>query len=195
MEDLREKRAELRAQVETQLDGLSAEDKKSMRQEIENRLFDFANFLEARIALLYISGPKEVDTADIIERSFHMNKLIVIPAFAGDRSSIRLMKVDNPKTDLVPGPDGVLAPDPERCRIVPIDCIDIAVVPGLVFDEKGGRIGTHDGFYNKLIGKLPITTRKVSLAFETQIVPQVPMDSSDRFVDIIISDKRIIYKI
>jgi len=195
MEDLREKRAELRAQVETQLDGLSAEDKKSMRQEIENRLFDFANFLEARIALLYISGPKEVDTADIIERSFQMNKLIVIPAFTGERSAIRLMKVDNPQTDLVSGPDGALAPDPARCRIVPIDCIDIAVVPGLVFDEKGGRIGTHDGFYNKLIGKLPITTRKVSLAFETQIVPQVPMDSSDRYVDIIISDKRIIYKI
>jgi len=195
MEDLREKRAELRAQVETQLDGLSAEDKKSMRQEIENRLFDFANFLESRIALLYISGPKEVDTADIIERSFQMNKLIVIPAFTGERSAIRLMKVDNPQTDLVSGPDGALAPDPARCRIVPIDCIDIAVVPGLVFDEKGGRIGTHDGFYNKLIGKLPITTRKVSLAFETQIVPQVPMDSSDRYVDIIISDKRIIYKI
>jgi len=195
MEDLREKRAELRAQVETQLDGLSAEDKKSMRQEIENRLFDFANFLEARIALLYISGPKEVDTADIIERSFQMNKLIVIPAFTGERSAIRLMKVDNPQTDLVSGHDGALAPDPARCRIVPIDCIDIAVVPGLVFDEKGGRIGTHDGFYNKLIGKLPITTRKVSLAFETQIVPQVPMDSSDRYVDIIISDKRIIYKI
>jgi 5-formyltetrahydrofolate cyclo-ligase len=195
MEDLREKRAELRAQVETQLDGLSAKDKKSMRQEIENRLFGFANFLEARIALLYISGPKEVDTADIIERSFQMNKLIVIPAFTGDRSNVRLMKVDNPQTDLVPGPDGALAPDPDRCRIVPIDCIDIAIVPGLVFDEKGGRIGTHDGFYNKLIGKLPITTRKVSLAFETQIVAQVPMDSSDRFVDIIISDKRIIYKI
>jgi len=195
MEDLREKRAELRAQVETQLDGLSAEDKKSMRQEIEKRLFDFANFLESRIALLYISGPKEVDTADIIERSFQMNKLIVIPAFTGERSAIRLMKVDNPQTDLVSGHDGALAPDPARCRIVPIDCIDIAVVPGLVFDEKGGRIGTHDGFYNKLIGKLPITTRKVSLAFETQIVPQVPMDSSDRYVDIIISDKRIIYKI
>jgi 5-formyltetrahydrofolate cyclo-ligase len=124
-----------------------------------------------------------------------MSKLIVIPASPGDRSDIRLLKIDNPKTDLVPGPDGALVPDPERCRVVPIDCIDIAVVPGLVFDEKGGRIGTHDGFYNKLIGKLPITTRKVSLAFETQIVPQVPMDSSDRFVDIIISDKRIIYKI
>ncbi len=195
MEDLKEKRTELRNQVESQLGELSTKDKKAMLQKIEDRLFDFANFLESRIALLYISGPNEVETANIIEHSFQMNKLIVLPAATTDRSDIRLMKIDNPKTDLKPGPDGFLAPDPVRCRIVPIDCIDIAVVPGLVFDEKGGRIGTHRGFYNRLIGKLPVTTRKVSLAFEDQIVPQVPMDSSDRFVDIIISDKRVIYKI
>jgi 5-formyltetrahydrofolate cyclo-ligase len=195
MEDSREKRVELRNQVEAQLGNLSGKEKKGMLQEIEARLFDFANFLEARIALLYISEAREVDTANIIERTYQMNKLIVLPAATNDRSDIRLMKIDNPKTDLKPGPEGTLAPDPARCRIVPIDCIDIAVIPGLVFDEKGGRIGTHDGFFNRLIGKLPITTRKVSLAFEPQIVPQVPMESSDRYVDIIISDKRIIYKI
>jgi 5-formyltetrahydrofolate cyclo-ligase len=96
---------------------------------------------------------------------------------------------------LTTAPDGTVIPDKSRCKAVPIDCIDIAIIPGQVFDEKGGRIGTHGGFYNKLIGKLPITTRKVSLAFEKQIVPQVPMESGDRFVDIIISDRRIIYKI
>jgi 5-formyltetrahydrofolate cyclo-ligase len=195
MEDLREKRSELQSQVETQLGGLSAKEKKAMRQKIEERLFDFANFLEARIALLYVGGPLEVDTSNIIEQTFQMNKLVVLPAATNDRTDLRLMKVDNPKTDLKPDPSGLLAPDPARCRVVPIDCIDIAIIPGLVFDEKGGRIGTHDGFFNKLIGKLPITTRKVSLAFEHQIVPQVPMDSSDRFVDIIISEKRVIYKI
>jgi 5-formyltetrahydrofolate cyclo-ligase len=195
MEDLREKRSELQTQVENQLAGLSAKEKKAMRQKIEERLFDFANFLEARIALLYVSGPLEVDTSNIIERTFQMNKLVVLPAATNDRTDLRLMKVDNPKTDLKPDPSGSPAPDPARCRVVPIDCIDIAIIPGLVFDEKGGRIGTHYGFFNKLIGKLPITTRKVSLAFEHQIVPQVPMDSSDRFVDIIISEKRVIYKI
>ena len=195
MEDIREKRVELREQVEKDIGGLSAKGKKAMLEQIETRLFEFANFLESRIALLYISGPREVDTAGILRRSHQMNKLIVLPAAADNPSDLRLMKIDNPETDLKPGSDGLLAPNPDRCRTVPLDCIDIAIIPGLVFDEKGGRIGTHEGFYNKLIGKLPATTRKVSLAFEKQIVAQVPMESSDRFVDIIISDQRIIYKI
>ena len=62
-------------------------------------------------------------------------------------------------------------------------------------DEKGGRIGTGKGYYDRLIPDLPITTRKVGLVFEDQIVPIVPMESHDRHVDIIVTEKRIIYKI
>jgi 5-formyltetrahydrofolate cyclo-ligase len=35
----------------------------------------------------------------------------------------------------------------------------------------------------------------VALAYECQIVPQVPMEPHDRYIDIIITEKRIIYKI
>jgi len=54
---------------------------------------------------------------------------------------------------------------------------------------------TGDGYYDRLIPKLPITTRKVALSFESQIIQQVPVESHDRHVDIIITEKRIIYKI
>jgi len=40
-----------------------------------------------------------------------------------------------------------------------------------------------------------MTTRKVSLAFESQIVDQVPMESHDKQVDIIVTEERVIYKI
>jgi 5-formyltetrahydrofolate cyclo-ligase len=88
-----------------------------------------------------------------------------------------------------------MAPDSSRCKTVPLECIDIAIIPGIAFDEKGGRIGSGDGYYDRLIPKLPITTRKVSLALDSQILPQVPTESHDKFVDIIITEKRIIYKI
>jgi len=88
-----------------------------------------------------------------------------------------------------------LEPDPAVCKVVPIDFIDIAIIPGIAFDEKGGRIGTGEGYYDQLIPKLPITTRKVALTLETQLIPQVPMEPHDRFVDILITEKRIIYKI
>ena len=105
------------------------------------------------------------------------------------------MKVDNLAKNLKPGPKGVLEPDDSICKAVPIDCIDIAIVPGIAFDEKGARIGIGTGFYDRLIPDLPITTRKVALAFEDQILQQIPMESHDRFVDIIVTNERIIYKI
>ena len=108
---------------------------------------------------------------------------------------MKLMKVNNLKTNLKPGPRGILEPDPRRCKMVPIECIDIAIIPGIALDEKGSRIGIGTGSYDRLIPDLPITTRKVALAFEDQIVQQIPMEHHDKHVDIIISDKRIIYKI
>jgi 5-formyltetrahydrofolate cyclo-ligase len=93
------------------------------------------------------------------------------------------------------GQNGILQPDPGKCRTVPIDCIDIAIIPGIAFDEKGGRIGSGDGYYDRLIPHLPVTTRKVALALDDQIIPQVPIEPHDKHVDIIITDKRIIYKI
>ena len=105
------------------------------------------------------------------------------------------MKVDHPEKDLITGPRGILQPDRGRCKAVPLDCIDIAIVPAVAMDEKGGRIGSGDGYYDRLIPDLPVTTRKVGLVFEGQLVPQVPMEAHDRHVDIIITEKRVVYKI
>lgn len=195
MEDIKERRIELQEEVEKALHGLSDKAKLAKTREIENRLFQFANFLESRIALLYISGPHDVFTENIIKKSFEYGKIVVLPAAVEKDPAIKLVKIDNPDSDLRPNGSGRLTPDLSRCKEVPIDCIDIAIIPGLVFDEKGGRIGMDEGYYNRLIGKLPITTRRVALAFENQIYPQVPMEPNDKFVDIIISDRRVIYKI
>jgi 5-formyltetrahydrofolate cyclo-ligase len=43
--------------------------------------------------------------------------------------------------------------------------------------------------------ELPITTRKVGLVYEQQIVPLIPLESHDKYVDIVITQDRVIYKI
>jgi 5-formyltetrahydrofolate cyclo-ligase len=162
---------------------------------IEDRLFEFANFLESNIALLYMNTENEVATRSMIERAFEINKIVVLPVFDMEKHKMGLMKVDNLNNQLKQGPRGVHEPDTATCKKVPIDCVDIAIVPGIAFDEKGARIGTGMGFYDRLIPNLPITTRKVALSFEDQLIQQVPMEHHDKHIDIIITDKRIIYKI
>ncbi|MBW1758786.1 MAG: 5-formyltetrahydrofolate cyclo-ligase [Deltaproteobacteria bacterium] len=195
MEDIKEKKLEIRKNIETIINKLSDVEIAKKREIIRNRLFEFANFVEAKIALLYIARGIEVDTMKVIKKCCEKNKVVVIPVFGTDKYKVNLFKVDHPDTDLKLGLNGILEPDANRCKIVPIDCIDIAIIPGVAFDEKGGRIGLGEGYYDRLIPKLPITTRKVAVAFEEQIIQQVPMASHDKYVDIIISDKRVIYKI
>jgi 5-formyltetrahydrofolate cyclo-ligase len=195
MEEIREAKLELRGKIEKRLDALSPDELDMKRGEIETRLFDFANFLEARIVLLYVAEKNEVDTQEILRKAFDYGKIIVLPLLGGDKGKIRLLKVDDPKRDLVEGAGGRLEPNLQRCREVPMECIDIAIIPCIAVDEKGGRLGAGDGYYDRLMPQLPITTRKVALTLEEQVVAQIPAESHDKPVDIIITDKRTIYKI
>jgi len=195
MEDVQERKREIRSDIAKTLEELSEVELNEKTTKIENRFFEFANFLEAKIALLYINSSCEVATRDIIKRCYTYNKIVVLPAFDIEKFQMTLMKIDNIDTGLKPGPRGILEPDKSKCKVVPIESIDIAIVPGIAFDEKGGRIGSGEGYYDRLIPKLTITTRKVSLSLENQIVQQIPMESHDKYVDIIITEKRTIYKI
>jgi 5-formyltetrahydrofolate cyclo-ligase len=195
MEEIQIAKSQIREEIAQKFAALSAKEIAEKTAAIENRLFDFANFLESKITLLYVNNEHEVLTENIIKRAYVYNKIVVLPAYNAENFEMELKKVDNIEKDLVPGPRDILQPDESRCKDVPIDKIDIAIIPAVALDEKGGRIGSGKGYYDRLIPTLAITTRKVALAFEAQIVPQVPIESHDRHVDIIITENRVIYKI
>ncbi len=195
MDDLKQNKQEIRKTVEKKLKALSAKEMRNKCKLIEDRLFAFANFLEAETTLLYVNQPYEVDTRQILKRCSQTSKEIVLPLFSADNNGAKLYKLYDLQSDLKPGPNNMLMPDPDRCKLLDIGNIDIAIIPGIAFDEKGGRIGDGTGRYDRLIPELPITARKVAFALEEQMTPAVPMEPHDRYVDIIITDQRIIYKI
>jgi 5-formyltetrahydrofolate cyclo-ligase len=195
MDEIKAAKLQIRTEVTEKLARLPKDQRLNKTQQIETQLFEFANFLESKIVLMYMPLRQQVDTREMINRGFEYNKIIVLPAFAPDSHGVQLLKIDRLATDMIEGPRGIPEPNPARCKAVPLDRIDIAIIPAVALDEKGGRLGSGDGYYDRIIPKLPITARKVSLAFEDQIVPQVPMESHDKHVDIVITDRRIIYKI
>jgi 5-formyltetrahydrofolate cyclo-ligase len=195
MEDLKEKKQDLRKKIEKKLSALSKEDVRKKLKRIENQLFEFPNFIEAGMTLLYLSRPNEVDSRQIFKQCKQAAKEIVLPYFNSSANGVQFYKVNDINADLKSGPGNILGPDPERCKLVNIGDIDIAIIPGMAFDEKGARLGDGSGQYDRFISRLPATARKVAVALEEQITSSVPMESHDKYVDIIITDKRIIYKI
>jgi 5-formyltetrahydrofolate cyclo-ligase len=195
MDDVKEEKQVISNDIAKRIESFTADEISEKSRHIEARFFDFANFIESYVVLLYFNKSGEVDTRGVINHALALNKVVVLPGGdAGGKAPV-LMKLNGAKSDIILDAEGQPAPNPAKCRAVPVESIELALIPGLVFDEKGARIGLGNGLYDKLIPQLPATTRKVSLAFEDQIIQQVPKDSIDRHVDIIITEKRIVYKI
>jgi 5-formyltetrahydrofolate cyclo-ligase len=201
MEEMENTKISLLTQVSDRLGALTKEALAEKYNGIENKLFEFANFKEAQLAFLSTSTKTDISTEGIIpteaiiRKALHIEKGVVLPVFTDAKNSILLYKISDYDKDLGPSDNEVLEPDPEKCKKISLEDIDIAIIPGLAFDNKGGRVGFGNNFYSKLITKLPETCRKVSLAYEEQIVDQIKMESRKFTMDIIITDKRVIYKI
>ena len=195
MQDLKARKFEIRLETLARRDTLSDKDRSEKSAAIMDRLFNFANFLEARTVLFYMNSNSEVATEAMIRKALRYEKSIALPWVERKEKQIIPFKIDDLNQDVKPRYQKIREPIPQRCKPLPVEQIDLAIIPGIAFDERGGRIGYGTGFYDKFIPALAVTTRKVALAFECQIVAQIPMEPHDRYIDIIITEKRIIYKI
>ena len=68
--------------------------------------------------------------------------------------------------------------------------IDLIIVPGAAYDEQGNRVGYGAGFYDKLLSAFMKMT--VALAFEVQIVPNIPTEMHDVPIKKIVTERRVI---
>jgi len=72
----------------------------------------------------------------------------------------------------------------------PVALEDIAayVIPGLAFDRGGGRVGWGKGHYDATLAAKRDGALTIGLAFECQIVENVPRESHDVALDVVITE-------
>ena len=145
---------------------------------------------EARTIMLYASKEEEIDLYPLMETLLEEGRRIVLPEIV-DRGVMEARAL--PAMDaLIDGAFGILTPDPARGAIIPPEEIDVIIVPGAAFDESGGRLGLGGGYYDRFLPRAVDAVRLV-LAFDFQIVPDVPMGMQDARVDIILTECRRIF--
>ena len=144
---------------------------------------------EVRTIMLYASTEEEIDLYPLMEVLLAEGRRIVLPEIV-DRGVMEARAL--PAMDaLIDGAFGILTPDPARGAIIPPEEIDVIIVPGAAFDESGGRLGLGGGYYDRFLPRARNAVRLV-LAFDFQIVPDVPMGVQDARVDAILTERRII---
>lgn len=165
---------------------LPDEEQKARSREIEKKLFSLPEFRAARKVMFYASFRSEVKTHDMIRRALAENKRVVLPKVKG--KDLALFEIRDFDRDVKPGKWDI--PEPANGKPVKPDNIEFIVVPGAAFDEQGNRLGYGGGFYDKLLKEHK--GANAALAFELQIVLNVPSEAHDVRVQKIVTEKRII---
>ncbi len=141
---------------------------------IARKLFLQKEFIKAKTVLFYLSFDGEVDTVRMIKSSIEKGKKVAVPVIRKDRKTIIPSLIKDLERELKTGPYGVYHPKDEFIRPIPLEAIDLVIVPGLAFDEAGNRLGRGHGYYDRFLSCLPKDTPTVGLAFDFQVIRDFP---------------------
>ncbi|MGC9045874.1 MAG: 5-formyltetrahydrofolate cyclo-ligase [Thermodesulfovibrio sp.] len=176
--EIRKKMLELRSKIPQDL---------KIRKD-EKIALNFINFLKemhVKSVLLYASFGSEVDTWRIFE---YCKKLSIKTAFPKVKEKFLEIYWVKERSELAKGYKSIL--EPCNAQKAQIDDIEVIAVPGLAFDKNCFRIGYGGGFYDRLLSKKKGLA--AGLAYEEQVLDQLPLESHDIKVDLIITDERVI---
>ncbi|MCL2503004.1 MAG: 5-formyltetrahydrofolate cyclo-ligase [Coriobacteriia bacterium] len=103
---------------------------------------------------------------------------------------LTLHLVADPAT-LLAGHIGILEPPKDAPRVEPVG-IDAIIVPGVAFDAQGHRLGQGGGYYDRLLPAVRSDCLLIGYAFDEQLVPEIPCETHDMRVDVVITPSQAI---
>jgi 5-formyltetrahydrofolate cyclo-ligase len=179
---------ELRKNLLVKLLSLTGEELKRRSQNVEKRLSNLPIYKQAKLVMVYYPLKGEVDILQMVRRDLGL-KRFCFPFMNLERKELEVYEVNNLEGDFSFGPFGVMQPRPDTTKRVDIKEIDMVVVPALAFDRNKNRLGRGAGFYDRFLKRLNPSCRKVGIAFEPQVLDDLPIHPShDQKVDVIVSE-------
>ena len=174
-------------------DTLSMEEIQYRSAKIASRLLQCEEITGAENIFIYVSFRSEVATLPIIRQLMSSGKQVSVPLTQPKEKRLDIVLLKDPDTELEPGYYDI--PEPRRDllpeRLLPPEVLDTIILPGSVFDERCGRFGYGGGFYDRLLSSIP-EARRIALAFELQIIKELPLKEHDELLDCVVTEKRIV---
>jgi 5-formyltetrahydrofolate cyclo-ligase len=186
---LKKRKSELRSNIRARLDKISAAGREAASLKIRAKLKERSFFQNAASILFFAPLPDEADIWPLIEKSLADGKIVALPFFDRDKKIYAARQIRNPADEIAPGKFGVREPS-ANCAEIPLDKIDLVLVPGVAFDLRGNRLGRGKGFYDRLLAE--IRGVKCGVAFDEQIADEVPVENLDAPVDFILTPARCV---
>jgi len=173
----------IRSEMKKRRLGLDREQLAQASQLIASSLNELVPIQKAQTIMGYAAIQNEVDLRPFLEEQRRLGKKILLPRVEGNQLVAvewQGQQVTNISSFGISEPLGAAYP-PEK--------IDVVLIPGLVFDGKGYRLGYGRGFYDRFLPILRSNAFKCGIAYEFQVVDNVFPHTGDVPLHWIVTEK------
>ncbi len=159
--------------------------------EIVQTVMGLQEYTGAQVLASYIAKDNEVQTQFLIKKALGAGKKVLVPVT--QRKSRELLFSEIPSLYAVStGAFGILEPKPADRKLRHITTADIIIVPGIVWDANGHRLGWGRGYFDGALSKVRKDALSIGLAFDLQLVEKVPREQFDLPVNMIVTESGVI---
>ncbi|MGN0233141.1 MAG: 5-formyltetrahydrofolate cyclo-ligase [Bacteroidaceae bacterium] len=167
---------ELRNLVREQKAAHSTAELHNWSEQACRRVCRLALWNKAKSVLLYHPLPDEVDISILLQEAHSQGKRVYLPVVTGPESiEVREWL---PETEMQTGTFGISEPQGEEITQEEYARIDLAIIPGMAFDEQGHRLGRGKGYYDRLLTHIP-QVHRWGICFPFQYLNNIPHEPHD----------------
>jgi 5-formyltetrahydrofolate cyclo-ligase len=182
-------KAALRKQIRALVQKISPEAREAASAQARTLLKEQSLWKNATTILFFAPVANEVDVWPLLEEALQTGKTAALPRFDEEDQSYVAGRIQNLRSEIVTGEFGIREPA-AKCAEIPFSKFDLVLVPGVTFDLRGCRLGRGRGFYDRLLAE--VRGIKCGVAFDEQIVNEVPVGTLDVQVDFILTATRCV---
>ena len=182
-------KAELRRNALARLRGMKPEERTRASESLVTRLLALPDVAASGCILGFAPLASEPGVEEALETLRADGRRVLLPRAGPEPGVLEAVELSQPINALEPDALGVRTPS--TGEPVATGAIELVLVPGLMFDTWGQRLGRGGGYYDRLLERLP-AARLVGICFETSVCERVPVEPHDHRVDLVVTEQRTI---
>ena len=138
----------------------------------------------AHTVMVFYGVGREPDTTALIDQLLAMGKRVALPVCLPQRKMEA--RIITSQDQLIPNHYGIPEPD-GVCPIVPQKDVDVVLVPNMMCDRAGYRLGQGGGYYDRFLPRCHCPV--VLLCPSALVQNDLPAEAHDRRADLVLTEQ------
>ena len=179
----------LRQRILQLRDNMDPADIRQKSFKITESILSLPEYAKADVVASYVNKASEVETKPLIRKALASRKKVLIPITQSKTRELLYSEISS-LDNLIPGRFGI--PEPRDVKTRALTTATLVLVPGVVWDIYGYRLGWGKGYFDTVLSHLSDSSLSIGLSFDLQLVEQVPREQFDLPVKMLVTESRVI---